>query len=701
VTVAALLLAALVAVAQPGPAGDEPTRDEALAKARRLRAELTARALDDVTGDPQEDETNGETDVRHVSLDLDVQPSPAALAGRATLTVASRRAALDRFRVRLASVFTVDAVRRDGADADWRRLDDATLEVTLAPPVPLDAEFTLEVGYHGTPPADASSGILFTSHGSTSIVATLSEPWFAYTWWPGKDDNRDKSTLELAVTVPSALSVAANGRLVETTVLSGGRTRYRFVTDYPIVPYLIAFGATNYARHAYVYERNGRTMPFELYLYPESDTAANRAAWQAALTMLDVFGDLFGTYPFMDDKYAIYQFPWSGGMEHQTATGQGGLSAFAESLTAHELAHQWWGDEVTCATWHDIWLNEGFATYSEALWREHRPGGGPADLAARMLAIAPAEPTGSVWVYDTSDPSRLFDWSLSYAKGAWVLHMLRHVVGDDTFLTALAEYRRRYAGSSATTEELRAVVEAVAGRDLEWFFASWVYGSGAPSYRIGWRPVAAAGRDWVELHVRQVQSAGVAPVFPMPLDAVLREGAADVVHVVWNDAREEHLLLPVAAPASAVTLDPDHWVLRAPIAVESFVAGPPKVVASSPAPGGRVAAGSLDAVRVTFHAPVAATAGDVELTGRRTGKVTVTAGLDGAATTLTVTPAAALPPDDYTLTVRDTVTSTESGQRLDGELSGALPSGDGVPGGDAVLAFTVAVPPRPILRHAP
>jgi aminopeptidase N len=700
VTAAAVLLAVLVAVAPPSPAGDEPTRDEALAKARRLRAELTARALDDVTGDPQEDETNGETDVRHVSLDLDVQPSAATLAGRATLTVASRRAALDRFRVRLASAFTVDAVRSDGADAAWRRLDDATLEVTLAPPVPLDAEFTVEVVYHGTPPTGASSGILFTSHWVTSVVATLSEPWFAYTWWPGKDDNRDKSTFELAVTVPAALRVVANGRLAETSSLPGGRTRTRWVTDYPIVPYLVAFAATNYARYAVTYERDGRTMPVEFYLYPESDTASTRAAWQLAVPMLDVYGDLFGTYPFMDDKYAIYQFPWSGGMEHQTATGQGGLSAFAESLTAHELAHQWWGDEVTCATWHDIWLNEGFATYSEALWREHRPGGGAADLTARMLAIAPAEPTGSVWVFDSSDPSRLFDWNLSYAKGAWVLHMLRHVVGDDTFRAALAEYRRRYAGSSATTEELRAVVEQVAGRDLEWFFAAWVYGSGAPSYRVGWRPVAAAGRDWVELHLRQVQSASHA-VFPMPLDVVVREGAGDVAQVVWNDAREEHLLLAVDAPATAVTLDPDHWVLRQALVDVPFVAGPPKVVASSPAPGGRVAAGILDAVRVTFHAPVAATAADVELTGRRTGKVTVSAGLDAVATTLTVTPAAALPPDDYTLTVRDTVTSAESGARLDGELAGALPSGDGVPGGDAVLAFTVALPPRPILRHAP
>jgi aminopeptidase N len=697
---AALVLAALPA-AMPLADDGEPLRAEALAKAARMRAELAARGLVEVVGDPQQDETNGDTDVLHLSLDLEVQPSAGSIAGRGTSTVRSRRDALDRFRVRLASAFAVDAVRLGGADAAWRRLDDATLEVTLVPPVPHDGEFTVEVVYHGTPPAGGATGIAFTSHGSTPVVATLSEPWFAYTWWPGKDDNRDKSTLELAVTVPSTLSVAANGRLVETSALAGSRTRYRFVTDYPIVPYLVAFGATNYARHGFVYERDGRTMPVELYLYPESDTAANRTAWQAALTMLDVFGDLFGTYPFMDDKYAIYQFPWSGGMEHQTATGQGGTSAFADSLTAHELAHQWWGDEVTCATWHDIWLNEGFATYSEALWREHRPGGGPADLTARMLAIAPAEPTGSVWVYDTSDPGRLFDWSLSYAKGAWVLHMLRHVVGDDIFLAALAEYRHRYAGSSATTEELRAVVERLAGRDLEWFFAAWVYGSGAPSYRVGWRPVVAAGRDWVELHVRQVQSTTVAPVFPMPLDVVVREGTGDVTHVVWNDAREEHLLLPAAAPAAAVTLDPDHWVLRGATATASFVAGPAKVVAASPAPGGRVAAGSLDAVRVTFHAPVAASVGDVELTGRRTGKVSVAAGLDAAATTLTLTPAVPLPPDDYTLTVRDTVTAVESGARLDGEVAGALPSGDGMPGGDAVLCFTVAVPPRPILRHAP
>src|SRR5262249_15754047 len=149
-----------------------------------------------------------------------------------------------------------------------------------------------------------------------------------------------------------------------------------WLTNYKTAPYLWFFSSTNYNQwsRTYTYQLPGGgtgTMPVEFSIYPASDTAANRAAWEKVVDMLGVFSQLFGEYPFVGEKYGIYQFPFAGGMEHQTYTGQG---TFVEYVTAHELGHQWWGDNVTCRTWNHIWLNEGFATYCEALWEEFKPG---------------------------------------------------------------------------------------------------------------------------------------------------------------------------------------------------------------------------------------------------------------------------------------------------------------------------------------
>jgi aminopeptidase N len=635
--------------------------------------------------------TAAETDVQHYQLELEVVPASRTLAGANEMTVAAAADGVRRFRFRLASAYTMTAVTVDGAAAPWSRLDAATVEVELGRELRAGEEFRLRVAYQGVAPS--GGGITFASHSGQPIVWTLSQPWFAYTWWPAKDDNTDKATAELAFTVPATMTAVANGVLVGSEALPGSRRRFVWRTRYPTADYLISLAATNYRESSRTFSWEGVLMPVVVYLYPESDNAALRGQAFASLDMLAAFSRLFGPYPFLEEKYGLYQWGFGGGMEHQTITGQG---SFGEALTAHELAHQWWGDLVTCASWSDIWLNEGFATYSEALWEESKSG--RPGLLAAMQTHRPSRLDDSVYIPNPTSVERIFSGDFSYRKAAWVVHMLRLAVGEEKFFKILARWRQRYGFSAATTEQFRAVAEEVAGVPLEWFFDQWVYGVGAPAYRWGWRPVSVGEWHFVELYVEQTQAA-TWPVFTMPLPLRVGLGTSATTLVARNGARRQHLLIRTPAPVAAAELDPERWVLASAMLPVPFPEGPPKVVASVPEPGGTLAPGAP--VRVVFHKGVQITAADVAWRGPDGAGVPFALDYDGAAHTAVLSPRGVVVPGLHTLTIRDSVRDVAADLGLDGEMAGGLPSGDGIPGGSAVLSFTVGGPrpPRQVLSR--
>ena len=638
------------------------------------------------------------TDVRHYRLDLEVDPDAQILSGSTTMTVASQIEDLSTFRFWLNSSMAISSVEVDGEEVEWQRLDVATVDVDLNRGYDADEVFNIEVSYSGSP----APTWFFSSQDGSPIVSTLSEPWFASDWWAVKDSNRDKATGDLLVTVPSALTVVSNGLLVATDNLIGGRRRFHWSTEYPTSPYLFAFSATVYNTFSDTFNYAGGSMPVDFFIYPGSDTNENRIGWRLSVNMLSTFEEMYGPYPFRDEKYAIYQFPFGGGMEHQTATGQGGNSAFRDYLTSHELAHQWWGDMVTCATWHDIWLNEGFATYSTALWYEHASGTpNPAARRGYMEARRPSELDGTVYVYDISDPGRIFSSNYSYSKGAWVLHMLRGVVGDEAFFDILSAYREEYEFSTATTDDFRAVAEDVWGGDLGWFLDEWVYGGGAPGYRYGWQEHEVNGQRFLEIMLEQSQDESV---FQMPVEIVTLENGQNRNYTVWNDARVEHFLIPVSGEVDDVDLDPDAWILNRSINVMPFTDGPPKVVAIDPPPGSAVRAGVPLTVDVTFHEDVVAKASDFSLRRADQSEIELDLSYDPATYTARLVSREALGFGRFELTIDDAVVGAAAGLALDGELtsdSSLLPSGDGVAGGDAVIEFKTVVIRRPTTRAKP
>jgi hypothetical protein len=650
-----------------------------------------------------------DTDLLHNNLDIEIVPSTSNIIGSNTMTIKSKVDGLTEFTFMLRNNFTVSQVRFNDAVNLASPVFTGTYarRVTLPRAMARDEVFTLRIAYSGQAVSRGFGSIEFTTLGGQPAVFTLSEPYYAATWWPAKDaevqtagDLIDKATFDIAITAPTAMTVASNGLLQGIDTLTGGRRKHRWRTDYPMATYLAAFGAATYNTFSSTYEYplpggGTGTMPLNFFVSPGSDSTALRNVWRLSTQMMEAFRGVFGEYPFVNEKYGIYEFTFGGGMEHQTMTGQS--ASTSESLTAHELGHQWWGDNVTCRTWSDIWLNEGFATYSECVWAERKPGGSRGALFSAIQARTPGNlATGSVYRYDVSSASAIFSGTFAYNKGAWVLHGLRRTLdgalGEGTFFELLQDYRTMFEGSAATTDDFAAMVSVAAGRDMQPYFDAWVYGEGTPIFASGFQKVTVNGRDYLKLRVRQTQGAPAPAFFPCGLDVrIAAAGGTQDSFVIPGAQASWHIIpLTVGGTVSGVTLDVENWILNRGKTTETYVQGPPKVLTVSPAPGAEVETPPT-AIVVGFSDAI--TAGAAQFAISRNGSpVAFTYAFNNSTLAATLTPTSALVPGEYTVTVRDTVTAN-GGQRLDGEVrGGVLPSGDGAPLGEAVFTFTVAAP---------
>ncbi|MBI4579815.1 MAG: hypothetical protein HY718_08940 [Planctomycetes bacterium] len=657
-------------------------------------------------------EAQADTDITHCFLDIVVRTdtSPKRIEGTNTLDAASLAAGLAQMTLDLDGGMTVDAVKVNGVAAAYTRPTNQ-IAINLGAAYDVGQAFQVQVTYHGTPRSrtDQFSFDFFSTqtNGQDVIAASFSQPFYAKYWWPCKDnngENSDKFTLDLHVTVPDTMTVAANGVLQGVDTLAGNRKKYRWHEGYPIVTYLVSFAATHYTKITRYYEHVGGYMPVEFYIYPDQ-VGTSEPYLDTVVQAITTFSlpSLYGQYPFINEKYGIAQFQWCCGMEHQTMTSQGAYTS--ENRNVHELAHQWWGDYVTCKTWHDIWLNEGFARFSEALFKEKRPGGSYASYLAHLNANRPSTTgTGTVYRYDISTTSAIFSTTYSYNKGAWVTHMLRRVLADQPFFTSLIVYRNAFAGGAADTEDFRAVCESVVNSDLGWFFSQWVYNAGAPYYRYGWEAEQIGGQNWVRLHVQQYQKTVVSS-FPnamkMPIDVTLTTGTGSTTRRIWNDATgtgntvTEWFLLPADGPVTSVQFDKDTWILRGAATNVAYVPGPPKIVAAAPSPQANVPTfPGVAAVTLNFSEPVACTSAHFSVAGSLSGPHPFLLSRDATHLTATLSFDRPLPNGQtWTVQIAETVSAERSGLALDGEiaepLAAALPSGDGLPGGAAILTFTI------------
>jgi aminopeptidase N len=500
-------------------------------------------------------------DVLDYDLELSIDPANREISGRVEIIASCLEDSVHQIVLDASDSLEVLSVEEEGENLAFSHSGDL-LTIQLSRSHSLGDTLRLAVAYRRQFHFGNFEGLTFSERENGQVsIWTLSEPTYARTWWPCKDVPSDKATASLAVTVPDTMVVASNGILEGVEDAGPGWATYLWKENYPIATYLVSVAISNYRtfQSGYV-SLLGDTVPVVYYVYPEVYDEAI-AMFDTTLAMMKFLALTFGEYPFVEEKYGLAETPiW--GMENQTCTSIGSMllhyPASFERIDLHELAHQWWGDMLTPEDWANVWLNEGFASYTEALWAEHKDGR-QAYLDYMALMDDPTGFEGSVY-----DPDQLFGPTV-YHKGAWVLHMLRRVMGDCAFFLALRAYaahpQLRYA--NVTTQDFQSICEAYYGGSLDWFFDQWVYGTGRPVYDVWWVQYQDQSDTFhVTLRVRQDQ-AKYEGLFEMPVDVRFVFASGDTtVQTVWNDQELQAFAFAFPESVTQVAWDPEGWVLK-------------------------------------------------------------------------------------------------------------------------------------------
>jgi len=411
---------------------------------------------------------------------------------------------------------------------------------------------SLTIFYHGAPIATGNGSFETGNHSGVPSLWTLSEPYGAKDWWPCRQNAADKiDSVDVVCKIPFGNKCASNGKLVSVDT-SNSKLIYHWKSNYPIAPYLVAIAVTNYDEFSdSVILSNSDTLEILNYVYPEQ-ISFTRPALSVTPSLIQFYDSLLILYPFSKEKYGHAQFGWGGGMEHQTMSFVG---SFGFELIAHELVHQWFGDEITCQSWTDIWLHEGFATYLAGMAIERFK---PEEFYAwkySALQDIVSKPNGSVICNDTTDISRIFDGRLSYRKGAYVLSMLRWKFGDDLFTLSLRDFlsKATLEYNYATTNDLKTSFENVTISDLTQFFDEWVFGEGFPIYNIEW----SRTENSVELFVNQTTSDPGIPFFHIPLPIQIGNSFKDTIVVADASFSGQQFHFDLNFKPDYISIDPD------------------------------------------------------------------------------------------------------------------------------------------------
>ncbi len=517
--------------------------------------------------DPAEDNY----DVQYLKFNISLNNSAATIGGDVTTKAKALIGGFSAYVFELDTLMIIDSVLLNGTRSTVTSAGDVRT-AALAAPIASGTLFTAQVFYHGTAfPAALYEQVGLNNHADPAtgvqVTFTFSECYHAREWWPCKQSLQDKiDSVDMWITVPDTLKAGSNGLLKNITTIDASHVRYEWHEKYPIDYYLISATVAPYfdSSHYMHFSGSSDSMLIQNYMYNDSATiVSSRANLDIMDTTINYLSSLFGRYPFWQEKFGHCMAPIGGGEEHQTMTT---IQDFSDAtIMAHELGHEWFGDNVTCGTWADIVMNEGFATYVQYLFADHF--GGPAAGISQITYLqsdARASDTGSCYVTDTTSEARIFNDALTYARPACVLHMLRYVINDDSsFFSVFKAYQQSLGGGTGTITDFKNITESLLGTvvngiDLDTFFNQWFYLQGYPEYATRWNQVDSD--VYVQLTETTVEPSSV-PFFALPVDIELHSSAGDTIIRILNTAPVQFFHFIWSKPMIYTKIDPGYWLL--------------------------------------------------------------------------------------------------------------------------------------------
>jgi aminopeptidase N len=545
----------------PGKPYAQETREAMLAEISVLESKAATTRLQ-ALGNQSSASQN--TDIHHYRCEWILDPAVRFINGKVTPSFRLRESA-SSVSFDLVDSLRVDSVLFGGSPVSFSRPGNHTLKIDFPSALAAGTLQSLTICYQGVPPSGQGFGTFALSkHAGTPVLWTLSEPFGSMEWWPCKNGLDDKAdSIDIILTTPEAYTGVSNGMIHSETV-SGGYRTVSWKHRYPVATYLVAIAATNYTTLYDSVTLGNRVMPIIQHAYPESANAFRNAAALTGRT-LKMLHDRFGDYPFINERYGHTQFSWGGGMEHQTNSFMYNTN---ETLIVHEAAHQWFGNLVTCGSWQDIWLNEGFALFTTNYSLElHHPAATLMNTLRVQLNSIVSQPGGSVFVDDTTSVGRIFNARLTYFKGGWVAQMLRWKLGDSAFFRGMRAYLQdpalRYG--YARSADLQRNLEAKSGQDLDGFFADWLYGQGYPSYQLAWTPV---GNGLVQTSLSQTVSHPSVDFFEMPVPIRFKNAFQDTIIIIDHRQQAQTAYHRLAFMPDSAFIDPQMKLISAGNRVE-------------------------------------------------------------------------------------------------------------------------------------
>jgi len=430
---------------------------------------------------------------------------------------------------------------------------------------------SISIYYHGVPISDGLGTFKADTFQGSPVLWTLSQPYGAPGWWPcnsGLGERIDE--LDIYLDVPSRFVGVSHGLLVDSSSY-GNRIVYHWQHKHSIPTYLVAFAVGDYAFYESEISLPDGTVPFHNYIYKQSDDSFFEDV-ELTEPLMQLYDSLLGPYPYIDEKYGHVQFNRGGGMEHTTISFMGNLNVY---LIAHELIHHWVGNLVTCASWQELWLNEGITTFLTGVMFDDLIGGGDwkGDWRRGAKERSLREPNGVVFASDTTSVLELFSGNLRYYKPAFTMHMLRNQLGDSAFFSGLKNYLSDpdLVNGFATESDLKRHLETTSSQDLSWFFEQWIHQPGYPVITASWKQ---AGNQ-IEINWEQQSSAENGFIYRMPLSFTAYYGNQQETINFETDEQKGKAVIVVSGPVDSIQVDAENQVMvGVDTIMQTFISNP-------------------------------------------------------------------------------------------------------------------------------